>query len=147
MSYPERLNVHTKTKKSIAFYQAEVHNPDEFDFQRQTTNYQNIQAALALIGTKLSVVGIEYYDPYCFTWGKRDPEQKRQRFRFVAFAGPASNPFFIWQKYEGASPAGAQNMIYFDGEEYRLSDFLRKITRDGDAILESIRFKAIIWES
>jgi len=146
MLYPARLNVNTKTKKSIAFYQAEVYDPKEFDFQRQTTNYENIQAALALIGTKLSVVGIEYFDSYTRTWGHR-AEMRKQRFRFVAFAGPASNPFFIWQKYEGANPAGAQNMIYFDGQEYRLSDFLSQINRDGDAILECVRFKAIIWES
>lgn len=147
MSYPKRLNVHTKNKKSVVFYQAEVHNPEKFDFQRQTANYQNVKAALALIGTKLSVVGIEYFDPDTGLWGDRDPNLPTQRFRFAAFSGPASNPFFVWHKYEGVSPGGAQNMIYFGGEEYRLSDFLANIKRDGDAILADIRFKAIIWES
>lgn len=147
MQYPARLNVNTRFKKSVAFYQAEIYDPERFDFKRQTENFREIREALALIGTKLSVVGIEYFNPTTGIWGDRDPNMRAQRFRFAAFAGPAGNPFFVWHRYEGASPAGAQNMVYFGGEEYRLSDFLANIKRDGDAILADIRFKAIIWES
>lgn len=149
MEYPDRIDVNTAKKKSIKFYHSEVHDPAKFNFRRQKENYENISAALASIGAKLNFIGVDYFDSRMKSWGPKPTNTLggSPRVRFVAVAGPIHNPFFIWYKYEGINPMGAQNMVIFDGREYRTSEFLRLIEKQGTAILDELRFKAIIWES
>jgi hypothetical protein len=111
--FPERLSTGVG-RQTIQVPKGHFYgHPDEFDFRLQLTNYQSLKEVLDQGGLQLTLMSAAY----------RFPEAKKQ-MRFVVIAGTFEKPVFIWEKYEGNSPAGAQNRVYVDGHMYRLSSFL-----------------------
>ena len=88
-------------------------DPDGFDFKRLTYQYQSFKALFDHHGFKFS---------YMSACPRHWPENENQ-MRFVVIVGDPKKPYFIWEKYEGNNPRGAQNRVYIGGKMYRTSEF------------------------
>lgn len=88
-------------------------DPDDFDFKRLTPHYQSFKALFEQHGLKFS---------YMSACPRHWPENTNQ-MRFVVIVGDPTKPYFIWEKYEGNNPRGAQNRVYVGGQMYRTSEF------------------------
>lgn len=90
-------------------------HPDQFDFKRLTYQYQSLKALFAHHGLEFS---------YMSACPRNWPTSENQ-MRFVVIVGDPKKPYFIWEKYEGNSPRGAQNRVYIGGQMYRTSEFFK----------------------
>jgi hypothetical protein len=96
-------------------------HPERFNFKQQLNNYQKLKEVLGLHGIELTLMSACPRQP--------DDQQLRQ-MRFVVIAGDVNYPQFIWEKYEGNNPRGAQNRVYVSGQMLRTSEFIALAERD-----------------
>lgn len=115
--FPDRLPTGIKKQTIMVPKGYYFGHPDDFEFARQTANYVSLKAVLQEAGHELTLISA------CPRRFHDDPSDMRQ-MRFVAIAGDLRKPVLIWEKYEGESPMGAQNRVYVDGVQYKLSSFL-----------------------
>ncbi len=124
MHHPERIGTGVKNQ-TIAFpHDAGVFDPKTFDFKRQTENYKKLSAILAKYHVKFDVVGVTIKDRYpC--WREKHPPEGAVITHFVAYvSGNETTPLFIWQKYESGAVGSGQNVVYVNGQKFKMADFL-----------------------
>lgn len=95
--------------------------PNAFDFGAQEINYKAISRALKALGKKLIYVGAttKIGQPAY----NASPKSKPLLTSFVA-VDHLTNPTFVWQKYEGFTAGGGKNVVYYNGQMQKLSEFL-----------------------
>ena len=93
---------------------------EEVNFLQQKKNYDKIQEILSEYDMKLVYV--------MFAKFSRDSSSS---YHFLA---RSENSRVFWRKYEGESHGSGQNYIYIDGEQYKLTYFLKMTKEERDDI-------------
>lgn len=139
-TYPSRINTGWG-RTSIVFPTNEYcGDPEQFNFKSTHSSFNLLKQILGRSNLQFSILGSRN------KVAQNSHGNLVERTHWVAVVGELSSPLFIWQFEPMTSSKVANNFVYFAGEKYKTSDFVKLAAAEQDKLLEPLVLRAWVSE-
>ena len=107
---------------------------DGVDLLQQTDNYTRLKKSLEFFGLRLHHIWFAKFNHECCK--KNGEKYNVVRYHFLAKDETCQ---IYWRKYEAKSMGSGQNLLYFNGHKYKLTDWLALDAASRRDLLEKYR--------